>query len=86
MRVLLPCLIHFSKQQEYDTNNVISRLTKNFSSLKRDFGEFLSLKGILNLPMIRYPLQLVEAHWYAVVCIYMYVQGAIYSPLYILIS
>ena len=46
----------FLKQREYDATNVVLRLTKNFTTLRRDFGEFLSLKGVLNMPMIRYPL------------------------------
>ena len=28
---------------------------KNFANLKRDYGEFLALKGVLNIPMVRYP-------------------------------
>lgn len=48
------CVLFF-KQREYDAANVVFKLTKIFSTLKRDFGEFLSLKGVLNIPMIRYP-------------------------------
>ncbi len=32
---------------------------KNSANLKKDYGEFLALKGILNFPMIRYPFSLV---------------------------
>ena len=48
-------LLSISQQQEYDTNHVISTLLRKFSSLKRDYGEYLSLKGQLNIPMVRYP-------------------------------
>jgi len=34
---------------------VASKLLKNFAGLKRDYGEFLALKGMLNIPMVRYP-------------------------------
>ena len=34
---------------------VMSRLSKYFQSLNQDFGEFLALKGMFNIPMVRYP-------------------------------
>ena len=34
-----------------------SKLLKNFAALKRDYGEFLALKGMLNIPMVRYPFE-----------------------------
>jgi len=33
---------------------VTSRLLKNFAGFKRDYGEFLALKGMLNIPMVSF--------------------------------
>jgi hypothetical protein len=42
------------KQREYDTDHVKSKLFRNFSGLRKDYGEFLALKGAMNIPMLNF--------------------------------
>ncbi|CAI8031396.1 Hermansky-Pudlak syndrome 1 protein homolog [Geodia barretti] len=44
------------KQREYDTAHVKSRLIRNFSGLRKDYGEFLALKGTVNIPMLNFSM------------------------------
>jgi hypothetical protein len=44
------------KQREYDTAHVKSRLIRNFYGLRKDYGEFLALKGTMNIPMLNFSM------------------------------
>jgi len=38
-----------------ETSYVVGRLMAHFNPLIQDYGEFLSLKGTFNIPIVRYP-------------------------------
>ena len=48
------CTIHV-QEKDFNLSMVMSRLSRHFQSLNQDFGEFLALKGMFNIPMVRYP-------------------------------
>ncbi len=45
------------QKKEYNEVLVMSKLVRHFANFNKDYSDFLSLKGEVNIPMVRYPCQ-----------------------------
>lgn len=48
------CIVSPQKK-EYNEAMVVAKLVRHFSNFNKDYSDFLSLKGEVNIPMVRYP-------------------------------
>ncbi len=56
LAIIVKLTLSLLQKKEYNEMTVVSKLVRHFSSFNKDYSDFLSLKGEVNIPMVRYPL------------------------------